>query len=404
MGLLQRLTIKARLQLNALFVGLAMLVLLLVILFEASTMLKLNSAIQLTEELAVHGGVMRKHEKNFLFYKSEDALEQFDKEYNTLKSKSDSLGELLKELDISVNTLDQLNTIVTQYSDDFKQVVELQRKIGLHPKDAAYGNLRGAVHKVETLLKEQENYLLLSNMLQLRRNEKDFMLRLDKKYLPRFNKNIAIFQDNVRQAGFSSNYETELLGYLDTYKKEFGALVAAQEALGLNLESGALGAMTQSVAKSDAIIERMTEETKVAIQDSANFSKTLAIIVFVISSVVVLSLVYLTSRSIILPVNKVCEVIHDIRRTNDLTISVKSAGNDEIARMTSDFDSFIKDFKTLIFEVKQALEILNTATENLADTTAQTSDGMREQLHEADMVATAATQNASHDPRYFNQH
>ena len=68
MELLQRLTIKARLQLNAFFVGTAMFILLLVILYEASVMLKLNNAIQLTEELAIHEGILRKHEKNFLFY------------------------------------------------------------------------------------------------------------------------------------------------------------------------------------------------------------------------------------------------------------------------------------------------------------------------------------------------
>ncbi|MEC8324649.1 MAG: methyl-accepting chemotaxis protein [Pseudomonadota bacterium] len=392
MELLQRLTIKARLQLNAFFVGAAMFILLLVILYEASVMLKLNTAIQLTEELAIHEGVLRKHEKNFLFYKNVDSLELFDNEFKLLKNKSSNLNELLQELDISTKTLAELNGIIDQYNADFNEVVALQRRIGLHPKDAAYGNLRAAVHQVETLLKKQNNYQLLADMLQLRRNEKDFMLRLDKKYLTRFNNNINVFKSNIQQADFDSSYRSELLTLLDTYQREFSALVSAQEALGLDLESGALGKMAASVAKSDVLVDRMTAETKEAIEQSADFTSTVAIIIFVLSTVVVMTLVYMTSRSIILPVNKVCDIIHTIRSTNDLTRSVQSAGQDEIARMTGDFDSFINDFKNLIFEVKQALGILNSATENLANTTAETSDGMREQLHEADMVATAATE------------
>ena len=392
MELLQRLTIKARLQLNAFFVGLAMLVLLFVILYEASVMLKLNNAVQLTEELAIHEGVLRKHEKNFLFYKNQDSLTLFDDEFKELKSTSSNLNALLKELDIDTNTLSELNSIIEQYNTDFANVVELQRKIGLHPKDAAYGNLRAAVHQVETLLKQRSNYKLLADMLQLRRNEKDFMLRLDKKYLTRFNDNIDSFKASIKSSDEDTGYQSELLSLLDIYQREFSALVSAQEKLGLDLNSGALGKMSASVVKSDVIVDRLVAETKAAIESSADFSKTAAIVIFVISSFVVMTLVYMTSRSIIVPVNKVCEVIHEIRSSNDLTRSVKSVGDDEIARMTTDFDSFIGDFKNLIFEVKQALGILNTATENLASTTAETSEGMREQLHEADMVATAATE------------
>ncbi|WP_372768691.1 methyl-accepting chemotaxis protein [Pseudoalteromonas sp.] len=392
MELLQRLTIKARLQLNAVFVGAAMFILLLVILYEASVMLKLNTAIQLTEELANHEGVLRKHEKNFLFYKNEESLEAFESEFKALKNTSSTLTELLNELSISTETISQLNRVMEQYKSDFKDVVILQRKIGLHPKDAAYGNLRNAVHKVETLLKQESNYMLLAGMLQLRRNEKDFMLRLDKKYLSKFNDNIQSFIKDIKVAGFDGGFENNLLSQLNVYQKEFAALVTAQEALGLDLNSGALGKMSASVAQSDEIVDKMSAETKAAIESSADFSRTVAIVIFLVSTLVVMSLVYMTSRSIIIPVNKVCDVIHHIRKTNDLTKSVKSNGNDEIARMTNDFDSFIGDFKNLIFEVKQALGILNTATENLASTTAETSEGMREQLHEADMVATAATE------------
>ncbi|MGB0986243.1 MAG: methyl-accepting chemotaxis protein, partial [Pseudoalteromonas spongiae] len=89
-----------------------MFILLLVILYEASVMLKLNTAIQLTEELAIHEGVLRKHEKNFLFYKNVESLELFDNEFKLLKNKSSNLNELLQELDISTKTLAELNGII----------------------------------------------------------------------------------------------------------------------------------------------------------------------------------------------------------------------------------------------------------------------------------------------------
>lgn len=69
MNFLQNLTIKRRLQFNALIVGLAMIVMLCIIIYEARIMLKLNETIQYAEELDVHELSMRKYEKTFCFTK-----------------------------------------------------------------------------------------------------------------------------------------------------------------------------------------------------------------------------------------------------------------------------------------------------------------------------------------------
>ena len=392
MDFLQKLTIKRRLQINAALVAVAMLVLLIVILFEANTMLKLNNTIKLAEEMNIHELTLRKHEKNFLFYKQQSSLDSFQAEYNEMQKSQAQLEALYAELGLDSSTLDQLQTYVGQYKTDFDKVVTLQKQIGLHPKDAAYGRLRAAVHEVETLLKQQNNTSLLVAMLQLRRNEKDFMLRLDKKYLARFNKNIESFKTEISNLRSDMSYVNQLLSHVETYQKEFGNLVLAQERLGFNLQSGALAQLAASVEKSDQIINRMVQQTEEEIQESADVTKVVALVIFAVASVVVLFFVYLTSLSIITPINKVCEVIHKIRGDNNLTLHVDRDSKDEIGLMTKDFDSLIDDFKDLIYEVNSATNTLNVATENLANTTSATSAGMQDQLHEADMVATAATQ------------
>ena len=88
---------------------------------------------------------------------------------------------------------------MVDYNKHFKSLVEAQQRIGLNPKDGLYGELRSAVQEVEKLLGNQE-FKLLSNMLQLRRNEKDFMLRLDEKYLTRWQDNASTFVDNINES------------------------------------------------------------------------------------------------------------------------------------------------------------------------------------------------------------
>ncbi len=392
MNFLQNLMIKRRLQLNALVVGLAMIVMLCIIIYEARIMLKLNETIQYAEELDIHELSMRKYEKDFLFYKDESSLDLFTKEYKQLQLKLEKLTVLSTDLNIATAQVSQFSALAKQYYDDFQVVVKLQRKIGLHPKDALYGELREAVHSIETLLNEQNNYQLLTTMLQLRRAEKDFMLRLDTKYLDRFNKLAVELKQQVSAADLPNQTRSQLASLMSNYQGKFTALVEAQVALGVDLNSGALGKMRISVKKSDEVVSYITAATKEQVSETANQAQLLAIVIFVIASVIVMALVYLTSRSIIQPIERVYQAIDEIRRNNDLSLFIEHKGKDEVTRMTIDFNSLIGDFKKLIYEVNTALKTLNLATEDLSNTTAATSSGMQEQLHEADMVATAATE------------
>ncbi len=392
MKFMQHLSIKRRLQVNAVVVGIAMVIMLAVIVNQARVMLQLNQAMEIAEELNVLELTMRKHEKNFLFYKSEEDLKAFSSESGKLQGMVHRLEGLFTARGLDASLLQDFKRYSAQYKKDFEQVVAFQRTIGLHPKDALYGKLRDAVHEVESLLGEQEDHRLLSAMLQLRRNEKDFMLRQDLKYLDKFNDNLAKMVQSVKDADLSSDYRTRILNLLDVYQKSFTELVRAQEALGLDLNSGALAKMKQSVSASDAIVLKMLEQTKQQIAASANGSMLLAVTVFILAGVVVMVLVYLTSSSIVKPLDKVCQVINEIRGHNDLTLSISHQGRDEITVLSRDFNSLIDDFKNLIFEVNTALATLNVATENLAETTSATSTGIQTQLQEADLVATAATE------------
>ena len=392
MSFLENLTIKRRLQLNALVVGLAMVILLCVTIFEGKENLKLNQTIQLAKELNIQQLELRKHEKNFLFYKTESSLESFEKEYAVLDTKLAELQALMSSLNIDTQKAIQLKSLVAKYNSDFNNVVSLQRKIGLNPKDALYGDLRSAVHKVETLLNEQQSDELLVLMLQLRRAEKDFMLRLDTKYLPRFDDTITKLEQSLSRSTIDSNTKSQLNSLIATYQSSFQALVKAQVELGVNLESGALGKMRESVSKSDTVVSQIVEETVTHVKNSVSEAQFLAITIFVIAGVIVLVLVYFTSHSIIVPIERVYHSINDIRRNNDLSVMIEQTGKDEITIMTTDFNSLIGDFKNLIYEVNGALNTLNVATDHLSESTAATSSGMQEQLHEADMVATAATE------------
>lgn len=392
MIVLQNLTIKRRLQLNALTVALAMLAFLYVIITGSQTTLKLTNITQQAEQLNIHQLQLSAHEKTFLFYKQPQALSLFEQEYAQLNKQIIQLQSQMQDSEIDTQQITLYMRLIKSFYSDFNEVVRLQKSIGLHQDDGLYGQLRSAVHEVESLLNQQDEYQLLTLMLQLRRAEKDFMLRLDEKYLASFQDHVDTLQQKITSSSLSQNIKSNLKNLLSNYQSAFQTLVKAQLELGVDLDSGALGRMQQSVEQSDQLVMQLVADTKLQVEASIAKAQSVAIMVFIISGIIVLTLVYLTSRSIIVPVERIYQSINKIRRNNDLTVTIEQIGNDEITIMSKDFNSLIGDFNNLINEVNGALNALNIATENLSESTAATSSGMQEQLHEADMVATAATE------------
>lgn len=392
MIVLQNLTIKRRLQLNALTVALAMLAFLYVIIAGSQTTLKLTNITQQAEKLNIHQLQLSAHEKTFLFYKQPQALSLFEQEYAQLNKQIIQLQSQMQDSEIDTQQITLYMRLIKSFYSDFNEVVRLQKRIGLHQDDGLYGQLRSAVHEVESLLNQQDEYQLLTLMLQLRRAEKDFMLRLDEKYLANFQDHVDTLQQKITSSSLSQNIKSNLKNLLSNYQSAFQTLVKAQLELGVDLDSGALGRMQQSVEQSDQLVMQLVADTKLQVEASIAKAQSVAIMVFIISGIIVLTLVYLTSRSIIVPVERIYQSINKIRRNNDLTVTIEQIGNDEITIMSKDFNSLIGDFNNLINEVSGALNALNIATENLSESTAATSSGMQDQLHEADMVATAATE------------
>lgn len=392
MIVLQNLTIKRRLQLNALTVALAMLAFLYVIITGSQATLKLTNITQQAEQLNIHQLQLSAHEKTFLFYKQPQALSLFEQEYAQLNKQIIQLQSQMQDSEIDTQQITLYMRLIKSFYSDFNEVVRLQKSIGLHQDDGLYGQLRSAVHEVESLLNQQDEYQLLTLMLQLRRAEKDFMLRLDEKYLASFQDHVDTLQQKITSSSLSQNIKSNLKNLLSNYQSAFQTLVKAQLELGVDLDSGALGRMQQSVEQSDQLVMQLVADTKLQVEASIAKAQSVAIMVFIISGIIVLTLVYLTSRSIIVPVERIYQSINKIRRNNDLTVTIEQIGNDEITIMSKDFNSLIGDFNNLINEVSGALNALNIATENLSESTAATSSGMQDQLHEADMVATAATE------------
>jgi len=334
---------------------------------------------------------LRRNEKDFLARKDLKYLDKFNKKIVHINKTLSALKNSFIKNNNDTTEVVQLTKVLVDYNRHFKALVESQKRIGLHPKDGLYGELRTSVHDVEELLGNND-YKLLSNMLQLRRNEKDFMLRLDEKYLTRWQNNAAIFIDNIDESSLNPSLKMQIKGLLSVYQSTFENLVSAQKEMGLNSSSGTQGIMRATVHKVDDLTGKLIVKTKKAVEDHIFYVDTLAYSVSIIILVVALVFGIIFSRSILFGITQLKDSMNKVAETQNLSLAINTSSADEIGEMAKVFDNMLSSFRDLITSVNLSVNTVNEATDSLSKNIHLANSGVDSQIQQTDMVATAVTE------------
>ncbi|MCG9714325.1 methyl-accepting chemotaxis protein [Shewanella insulae] len=360
--------------------------------FSAAKLDDLSHAAQQVIELEKDVLSLRRDEKDFFARLDLAYLDKHKLQARELEEKMASLGAIFERNDIGQNDLQAFKQNLTRYESTFAEIAELQKQIGLHPKDGLYGALRSAVHNVETLVKEKNEPELMVTMLQLRRNEKDFMLRRAMSYLDKFSGNLAQLRQQVAGAMLSDSVKGELYGLIDDYEKNFKTLVNKEQELGLDKDSGRMASLRDSIASAEKSLVQLKAQSMDAISAAEDTTVTISIVIFILIALVLIGFTLAIIRSIMEPVQRISDAISRIEATKDLTLRCDTKVDDEIGQIARHFNSMVESFQSLIREVLSSVEVVNHSCQELSENSMRASEGVGRQLNETDMVATAITE------------
>ncbi len=382
-------TIKNRLVLLTFMVTFGLASEVALVQYSATTLVELGENRILAEQLRSDMLLLRRHEKDFLARLDLKYTEHFAASYQALADRAGQLTTFMHEAGLNTAPLQQFMTVSAEYRKSFEQLIEVQQRIGLHPKDGLYGGLRKTVHEVEELLKQYNDDRLMWQMLMLRRNEKDFMLRLDASYVATFDKNLARMQESIASANYNTEVKNALQSRLVDYRRDFHALVAAEREKGLTSSEGVMGRMRETVHKTETALDALATGLKTEVDAVERQTQWMVAVVSLAILGVVIGVMILLARAILLPINQLRAVMDQVRTKEDLTLRAQISGRDEVSAMADNFNRLLEDFQGIIREVLGSTDRLSTASEELSSITDQTSAAMREQLQETDQVATA---------------
>ena len=286
----------------------------------------------------------RRNEKNFQQRRNEsyakahaELVAVIDRDFTRLEAltRSSDLGALLDKVKLAHDGF-------KKYSLDFTSLVAAEIKLGLNETLGLSGALRGAVHDIEARLKEIDDPRLTSWLLMMRRNEKDFMLRRDQKYVAEIKKSGAEFTKALSAVAVAPPVMAEITSKLANYQKEFAAWaetatqVAEYDANMMKTFRGFEPLMVE-IAKSVEGLYKGAEATEAAIRDSVRMWMLIA---FALSVVLVTGLSLLIGRSIS---NALASMVSAMTRLagGDFKIAIPGLGRkDEIGEMAGAVEVF----------------------------------------------------------------
>lgn len=338
--------------------------------------------------------MLRRNEKDFMARKDPKYLDKFNSNHQHMMLKVNHLISWMSEhkLDISGQ---QLVTIFGEYHALFQQVYDANEKIGLDPKSGLYGALRNAVHDAEDILKNQNQIQLTSDMLMLRRHEKDFLLRLNLKYLEKFNNNFTIFEQHITSSNVDDVNKQQITLAMNKYKTNFHALVKSQVELGLSSKDGIHGKMREVIHQSETYLESYSEQLAELQKSEIESIQLFNFIMIGFLIALVLGFVALIIPTILRPVRNMSDLMLATSKNWDFTNRANEQAPIEISQMAHSFNTMMDTFQTMVQSIQTSSINLSESSIELSSITNAMDNGVSTQQMETEQLVNAIDEMSS---------
>jgi methyl-accepting chemotaxis protein len=316
------------------------------------TMHEVGEANGLIQHLDVEMLTLRKHEKDFLARKDLKYLKKFDKTMKNIHKTGKEISVILEAEGIEMPKLKTFLHVINTYDSKFQELVKTQQKIGLNPKDGLYGSLRKSVHTVQDYAKKSTNMALLAMIYDLRKQEKDFMLRRDLKYIDKYiSKHSKIMNIPLPDIEIAN---------LNKYKMDFLTLVEAEKKLGLNSKLGILGDMRKTVHSSADSMHEMEEIMTHILHEVTEEITILSLSVALIIMTIIVGFIFFIAKNISTSLKNfqdgLLSFFNFLNKEVDTFKELKITGRDEINSMALLINKNIQVIQKDIVEERELID------------------------------------------------
>jgi methyl-accepting chemotaxis protein len=280
-------SIKTRLIIIIAVCLLGMLVLVGNQIYNTDRLINLNSQSKQLLNLSHELLQLRRHEKDFLLRLDPQYVDKFRIRADGFSQQITQLNPIFAKLGDTDTLFDELSLSFNQYRSQFFSLVSLQTQIGLDENSGFQGRFRQATHSLEEQLQRLNQTDLQVLMLQMRRSEKDFLLRKNLDYVERE----TLFYQQLSLAITQSNQlNVQQQPLLDIYQHSFLQLVSAYQTIGLDHTLGLQGQFREQAHVLEEQLTRVNNKLAVLINVAEVRVERISLLIMTITTLVLVTL------------------------------------------------------------------------------------------------------------------
>jgi len=335
----------------------------------------------------------RRNEKDFILRSTEKYLGKHAKTTaGMLETVKDTRNYIVNEE--HTQQLETLSEQMKAYQAGFLSLASNMKDSGLTPKTGLRGTLRGAVHDVEEVVKTVHELELTVSMLMMRRHEKDYLARKDKKYVEKMAKRSQEFTALLNATNLKGSEKNSLKDGMNSYQKDFMALV---DNMNLAAEIQAsfrkdVHAMEDTLNAMRDTIPELLKNNKQRLDGEAAMANTLFVSALVSIAVLVSLALMLLLRNILrqlgadpAEVQEVAELIS----AGDLTMDTSAIDQKKSIGVYGAMLSMQKKLVDVVQQIQANSEQISSASNQVSSTANSLSEAASEQAASVEQVSSS---------------
>ena len=238
--------------------------------------------------------------------------------------------------------IEAMTASLRQYQGHFTSVVEEKLRLGLDEKSGLEGRLRDSVHDIEARVGQLHEQALMVTMLMMRRHEKDFMLRRDRKYGDEMKQSATEFAAEVGEANIPESAKAELRQKLGEYQRNFFAWMDTALSFGEKLKAtsesfSAVEPVIAGVSKAVDDIRAEADRSNIAVRDAIRWQMEIAILSVAFA---VLGAGFFIGRSVSRPLSAMTAAMIELAKGNFAIVLPGLGRADEVGEIAQAVETF----------------------------------------------------------------
>ena len=336
---------------------------------------------RLTLQARADMGELRLLERDFLLNYRQMGPEGAKSEYvAAMKDQVSTIRAMLRRLQalsgsrILGQQVKNWNQEVVRFDEGFEKVANLIAERG-HKDDGVIGRFRTIIHGIEDTIKEDGSEGLLVTMLQMRRHEKDYLLRGEEQYITALHDRTRLFKEQIEVSKLDYAAKQNLLAKADEYRELFDRVVEIDRAIALETSAyrATLNRLQPLLVQVGNLAASDENQGAADIETASGNTVRSVILVSLLVLVAGVFLAALLTKGFTAQIRHIMELFSEIGIGN-FSARTQVVSNDELGKVAESLNGMLESTMGLIHSSEEK-EQIQTSIMKLLDEISDLADG-----------------------------